>query len=102
MKIKKGDTVKVLIGKENGKEGKVERVYSTARKVLLENMNLFKKAIKKTEQTPNGGIVEVPRPMNISNVMLVCPNCKKPTRVGYKVQAGKKTRFCKQCNKNIN
>lgn len=102
MKIKKGDTVKIVIGKDNGKTGKVDRVYSGAGKLLIENLNLFKKAIKKTEQTPNGGIVDVPRPLNASNVMLVCPNCKKPTRVGYAVKEGKKTRFCKKCNKNIN
>jgi large subunit ribosomal protein L24 len=102
MKIKKGDTVKIVIGKDNGKEGKVERVYSGRNKLLIENLNLFKKAIKKTEQTPNGGIVDVPRPLNVSNVMLVCPHCKKQTRVGYAVKEGKKVRVCKKCNKNIN
>ncbi len=101
MKIKKGDTVKIIIGKDSGKTGKIHRVYSGANKLLIENLNMFKKAIKKSETSPNGGIVDVPRPLNASNVMLVCPNCKKPTRVGYKVKDGKKSRFCKKCNKTI-
>ncbi|MCA9372030.1 50S ribosomal protein L24 [Candidatus Woesebacteria bacterium] len=101
MKIKIGDTVRVIVGKDNGREGKVVRIYRKMGKVLVENINMFKKHMQKSEQYPQGGIVDVPRPLSISNVMLVCPKCKKPTRVGYVREDGKRSRLCKVCKKQF-
>lgn len=101
MKIKKGDKVKVVAGKDNGREGTVQKVYETQETVLVPNVNLYKKHVRKSDQMPQGGVVEVPRPLNVAKVMLVCPKCKKVTRVGYSVENGKKTRICKKCKSAI-
>ena len=102
MKLRKNDTVIVLRGKDKGKEGVVEKVYIAAQKVLVKDINKFKKHVKKSEAFPQGGIVEVNRPMDVSKVKLVCPQCKKPARVGYEIgKDGKKRRMCKQCKKVI-
>lgn len=103
MKIKLKDKVKILSGKDRGKTGIVERIYSKQDKILVKGINLYKKHIKKSEQFPKGTIVEVNRPLFISKTILVCPNCNKVTRVGYSLQkTGKKERICKKCNKVIN
>lgn len=101
MRLKKGDKVKIIAGKDLGKVAKVERVYSKQKKVLIEGVNLFKKHIKKSEKIPQGGVVEVPRPLDISNVLLICPKCQKATRVGLRFEKGKKYRVCKKCKKLI-
>lgn len=98
MKIKKGDTIKVLSGKDKGRDGKVDRVYRKQKKVLVPGVNIYKKHIKKNEQMPQGGVVELSRPLLISRVMLICPKCKKPTRVGYRIDGEKKHRICKRCD----
>jgi len=99
MKIKKGDTVIVTAGKDRARQGKVERVYPKSETVLVENMNLYKKHVQKSEQNPQGGVVEIPRPLPVSNIMLVCKKCKKPARTKYEVKDGKKIRICKKCRK---
>lgn len=101
MKIKKGDKIRVMTGKDKGKEGKVERVYKKSGKILVQGVNLFKRHLKKSEQSPQGGIVDVPRPILISKVALVCPKCGKLTRVGFKVEKTKKFRICKKCESKI-
>lgn len=101
MKIKKGDLVKVMVGKDKGKTGKVERVYPKQNKVLIPGINLYKKHIKKNEKLPQGGVIELPRPLDASKVMLVCPSCQKPTRVGYQVTGKKKHRICRRCDQKI-
>jgi large subunit ribosomal protein L24 len=101
MKIKKGDKVKVSYGKDKGKEGVVEKVYQKANKVLITGINLYKRHIKKNEKMPQGGIVDVPRPLDVSKVMLICPKCKKTTRVGFLVDGKKKFRLCKKCQSKI-
>ncbi len=101
MKIKKGDKVKVIYGKDRGRTGTVERVYKKRMMVLIPGINIYKKHVKKSEEFPQGGVVEVPRPINVSKVMLICPLCKKPTRVGYQIKDGKKYRVCKSCGKII-
>jgi len=98
MKIKKGDKVKVMTGKDKGKEGKVERVYKKSGKVLVANINLYKRHVKKSDKIPQGGIIDVPRPLDVAKVMLICPKCGKLTRVGFKVEKDKKYRICKKCN----
>lgn len=101
MKIKKGDKIKVLTGKDNGREGTVERVYAKADKLLITGINMFKKHIKKNEKMPQGGTVEVPRPIDVSKIALVCPKCKKITRIGYEVVKNKKYRICKKCKSRV-
>lgn len=101
MKIKRGDTVKVLIGKESGKTGKVERIYVEKNMVLVEGMNSFKRHMKSRVQNQKSEIIDINKPLHAGNVAIVCPKCKKPTRVGYKTENGKKVRVCRKCNKNI-
>ncbi|MDO8498965.1 MAG: 50S ribosomal protein L24 [bacterium] len=100
MKIKKNDTVKVLLGKDQGKTGKVLRVLGKEDKVLVEGVNISKRHVGKKGQT-EGGIIDLVKPLNISNVALVCPSCKKPTRVGYKLNGQSKVRVCKKCQEEI-
>lgn len=101
MKIKKGDTIYVLAGKDKGRTGKVVKIYPKSEKVLIENINMYKKHMQKSEQMPKGGVVDVARPLNVSNVMTMCQKCKKPTRIGYLLNDKKKIRICKKCNKEI-
>ncbi len=97
MKIKKGDKVQIMAGKDNGRDAIVDRVYLKSGKVLLPKLNIYKKHIKKSEKMPQGGVVEVPRPIDASKIMLVCPKCGKPTKVGFVVEKNKKYRICKRC-----
>jgi len=101
MKIKKGDTVTVISGKDKGRQGKVEKVYRKSEKVLIQGINLYKRHIKKNEQMPKGGIISLPRPLFAAKVMLICPVCKKPTRIGYQIEKNKKIRICKKCQSKI-
>jgi large subunit ribosomal protein L24 len=101
MKIHKGDTVQVISGKDAGKSGKVERVFSTSQTVLVTGVNMYKRHVKKSEMYPQGGIVELSRPISTSKVQLVCPETKKPTRVGYKIVDGVKKRFSKKSQKVV-
>ena len=101
MKIKKGDKIKVIAGKDKGREGKVEKVFRNAQKILVLNVNTYKKHIKKNEKMPQGGRVDLPRPIDISKLMLICPKCNKTTRIGYLVEKSKKYRICKKCKSKI-
>lgn len=99
-KIITGDTVKLMLGKDNGKTGQVLRVLNKEGKIFIEGANMSKRHVKKTAQN-EGGIIDLIKPVNISNVMLVCPNCEKVTRVGVKIDDQKKLRFCHKCGKII-
>lgn len=101
MKIKKGDKIKVVYGKDKGREGTVNNVYTRSNKLLIQGINMYKKHIKKNEKMPKGGVVEVPRPIETAKVMLVCPKCKKTTRIGYVMVKDKKLRICKKCKSKI-
>lgn len=108
MKIHKGDTIKIMVGKDAGKTGKVLRVYVDVNKVLLENLNLVKKHRRPRKQGEKGEIISVARPVSAANVMLVCKNCGKPVRAGYKIEKtvpakarAVKTRICKKCQNQI-
>lgn len=97
MRIIKGDKVKIITGKSKGKEGVVEKVYVRQGTLLIPGVNLYKKHIRKNEKMPQGGVVEMPRPLATGKVMLICPKCKSITRVGYKVEKNNKVRICKKC-----
>ncbi len=101
MKIKKGDNVKILTGKDRGKTGKVLKVLPKAGKATVEGMNLMKRHTKPRRQGEKGQRVSIPASVDISNLMLVCPKCSKAARVGYKINSGNKFRVCKKCNSEI-
>ena len=98
MNIKKGDKVQVLSGKDKGAQGEVLRALPAEGKVIVEGVAMVKKHQKPTQAGQSGGIVEREAAIDASNVMLVCPKCGKPTRVGHaKDDKGKKVRVCKKC-----
>jgi len=96
--IKKGDNVIIISGKDRGKSGKVIRVFPKENKILVENMNLKKKHIRPKKQGQKGQTVNTAFPFDISNIMILCPNCGKKTRIGKKILEDKsKIRICKKC-----
>ena len=102
MRIKKGDNIIVISGKDRGKQGKVIKVLPGDNKVIVENINLKKKHQRPKTAGKKGEKIEVPRSFSASSVMIVCKNCGKPTRIGLKILAGKKIRICKKkCKSEI-
>ena len=98
LKIKKGDRVRVLTGKDRGKTGNVTRVMPAAGKLIVDGVNVAKKHQRATKATMQGGIIDKDMPLPVANVALLCPACGKPTRVGYKIDGdGTKVRVCKKC-----
>ena len=97
MSIKKGDNVKVLSGKDRGKQGVVLRALPAEGKVVVEGVAVAKKAVKPNQQNQQGGIVPTEMPVDVSNVQLVCPKCGQATRVGHKKDGKNKLRICKKC-----
>jgi large subunit ribosomal protein L24 len=100
-KIKKGDTVKIRIGKDRGKTGKIIHVLQKEGKVIVEGLNLVKKHVRPKKQGDKGEVVQVPRAIFVSNVAFYCSNCGKGTRIGFRVEKNAKVRFCKKCNSTI-
>jgi len=100
LKFKVGDSVKITAGKDKGREGKIEKIFSKESKVLIPGVNIYKKHVK-GQQGQKGGIFEIPRPLNFAKIALVCPKCKKVTRVGFKIVEKNKSRVCKKCKKEI-
>jgi len=101
LNIHRNDTVKVLTGIDRGKQGRVLRVFPDKGTVLVEHVRIVKKTVSsKQGQRTKGGIAEQESPINVSNVMLVCPNCG-PVRVGYKTEGDVKTRVCKKCGQTL-
>ncbi len=97
MNIKKGDNVMVITGKDKGKTGTVQRVMLDRDRVLVKDINTVQKRTRPARQGQKGQTVTVARSMHASNVMLLCKNCKKPVRVGYRKDGDQKVRYCKQC-----
>lgn len=97
MKIKKGDTVQIITGKDRGKSGKVLRVTAEGMRAMVEGLNVFKKHSRPRREGAKGEIVSVSRPVHISNLLLQCPRCNKGVRIGYRIEGEKKTRYCKKC-----
>lgn len=101
MRIKKGDKVVVIAGKNRGKTGKVTDVFSRDLKLIVEGVNIQKKHVRPKKQGEKGQVVEIAAPINISNIKLICDKCNKATRVGYNVEGKEKFRICKKCQKEI-
>lgn len=98
MRVRKGDMVQVLAGKDVGKQGQITRVITGADRVIVEGVNLAKKHQKATKSTTQGGIIDKDMPMHVSNVAIVCAKCTKPTRIGYEFNSdGEKSRVCRKC-----
>ena len=97
LRIKTGDTVRVLRGRDRGKSGKIMAVMPSENRVLVEGINMIFKHVRPRRSGEKGQRVQVAAPTRVSNVQLVCPNCKKGTRVGRRREGDKGVRFCKQC-----
>ncbi len=98
MKLKKGDTVLIMSGKDRGKKGKIFQVFPKENRILVEGINLKKKHQKPRKSGEKGQIVSIPGPVAASAAKLICSKCGKPTRVGYHILKENKTRICKKCN----
>jgi len=102
MKIRKGDEVMVITGDDQGKKGKVHRYYPREDRLVVEGVNMVKRHMKPRANIRQAGIIEREAPINVSDVMLVCPKCNKPTRVGFLIMEGKsKVRVCKKCHEVV-
>ena len=101
-RIKKGDNVLVIAGKDKGKKGKVEKVIIQKGRLVVTSVNILKKHVRPSQKNKQGGIIEFPSPLNISNVMVFCSKCNKPTRISYKfLKNNKKIRVCNKCGEGI-
>jgi large subunit ribosomal protein L24 len=102
MKIRKDDTVVITAGKDSGKKGKVRRAWPDEERVIVEGANMIKRHSRARRAARQAGIIELEAPIHVSNVMLVCSKCGKPTRVGFQFLAdGKRVRVCKSCQEVI-
>ncbi len=103
MRIKKNDKVKVMSGNDKGKVGKVLKVFPATNRIIVEKVNLIKRHTRASKDVPQGGIIEKEGPINASNVMLVCPNTGKPTRIGKDVLSdGSRARVSKKSGEMLN
>lgn len=100
LKFKIGDSVKVTTGKDKNREGKIEKIFPRDRSALIPGVNIYKKHVKGVSGQ-KGGIYDVPRALSFSKIILICPKCKKATRVGFRVLTKEKVRICNKCNKEI-
>ena len=101
MRIKKGDTVKVLSGNDKGKTGEVLEVIPKTNKLIVKGVNIRKKHTKPRKQGEEGGIIAVECAIHSSKVNIVCTKCNKPTRIGYEIQKDEKVRVCKRCGSKL-
>lgn len=102
MKILRGDEVVVIHGKNKGARGRVRQNMPREEKVVVEGVNIVRKHVRRQGVARQAGIIEVEAPLHKSKVMLVCPSCNEPTRIGFRIDdAGAKTRYCKKCDANI-
>ena len=98
MRIHKGDTVRVMTGKNKGRTAEVVRAIPEKNRVIVEGVNVAKRHAKPTRATQQGGVIDKFMPVHVSTVALVCKSCDQPTRVGYRFEDdGDKVRFCKKC-----
>lgn len=101
MKLKKGDTVKVLSGNDKGKTGEILEVIPKTERIVVKGINIRKKSVKPRRQGEQGGIIPSEASIHSSKVALVCPKCGKETRIGYAIEKDEKVRVCKKCGAKI-
>jgi large subunit ribosomal protein L24 len=102
MKIKKGDKVRVIAGKDVGREGHVTRVLVDRERVIVDGVNVAKRHQRAQGATMQGGIIDKEMPMHVSNVAILCDACGKPSRIGHRIESdGTKVRICRKCGKDI-
>ncbi len=102
MKVVKNDTVLVITGNYKGKKGKVLKVFPKSRRVIVEGVNFIKKHTRPTQKNQQGGILEKEAPIHVSNLLVVCPKCDTPSRLGRMVlEDGKKVRICQSCKEML-
>ncbi len=100
--IRTGDKVKVIAGKDKGKESRVLKVHPERQRVVVEKVNMVKKAQRPTQRNPKGGLLEIEGTIHVSNLLLVCPSCSQPTRVSRRRgDDGARVRVCKKCGNDI-
>ena len=100
LKFKNSDKIIVTAGKDKGREGSIEKVFPKEGKALIPDINIYKKHVKGVGKQ-KGVIYDIPRPLPFSNIQILCPKCKKPTRIGFKVIDNKKKRICRKCSREI-
>lgn len=100
MKVKRDDQVMIMTGRDKGKTGKILQVDRKNNKVIVQSLNMVKKAVKPKRQDEKGGIIEIEAPLSISNVQIMCKKCG-PTRIGYNVDNREKKRICKKCGESL-
>jgi large subunit ribosomal protein L24 len=100
MKLKKGDRVQVISGKDLGKQGEITRVIPERNRVIVDGVNVAKRHQRATRATMQGGIIDKDMPIHVSNVAIVCNTCG-PTRIGYRFEGGTKIRVCRKCGKDL-
>ena len=101
MKLRKGDQVQVIAGKDLGKTGEITRVIVNADKVIVDGVNVAKRHQRATKATMQGGIIDKDMPIHVSNVAIVCTSCGKHTRIGYRIDGDAKVRVCRKCGKDL-
>jgi large subunit ribosomal protein L24 len=101
MKLKKGDLVKIVSGKDKSKTGKIEKVLPKLNKVLVTGINQYKRHLKAKSQGQKSEIVTITAPLASANVALICPRCKTQTRIGFSIVKNDKIRVCRKCDKKI-
>lgn len=100
LKFKLGDNIKVTLGKDKGRDGTIEKIMVTDGAAVIPGINIYKRHVKGS-QGQKGGIYEIPRALAFSKIALICPKCKKITRVGFRVVEGGKERVCRKCGRTI-
>jgi|SRR3989344_8446173 len=101
MKVKKGDNVVITRGKDRGKSGKIVQVLPEARAVVVQSLNMRKVHVRPKKQGEKGQLISKESPLDVSNVMLICPQCSNPARAGYRISKDIKSRICKKCTATI-
>lgn len=101
MKVKKGDNVLVISGKDKGRTAKIVKAFPKELSILVEGINMKSKHVKPKRQGEQGQVVKVAAPIDVSDVKFLCPKCGKAARLGYKIEKDKKFRICKKCNSEV-
>ena len=102
MKLKKGDRVRVIAGKDVGREGEITRAYPESDRVIVDGVNVAKRHTRATGQTMQGGIIDKDMPLHVSNVAIICSSCESTSRIGYRFEGdGTKVRVCRKCGKDL-